>query len=168
MEKLFNDFGFEWTFFIAQIINFLILAIIFKKFLYKPILKVLHDRAEKIAQGLADAEASTKALEKAEERKNEIIKAATLEAEKIIDETKKSAEEMRDELSTKAKKEADKIIEEARATAAEEVRSMENQAKDAALTISKKIVDRILSEIFTKDEREIIISRDVKKIADYE
>src|SRR3989344_3618659 len=101
--EILNNFGFEPTFFIAQIINFLILAFIFKKFLYKPILKALSDRAKKVAQGIKDAESAQKALESAEDKKNEIIKAATLEAENIISVTKKESEKTREELLEKAR-----------------------------------------------------------------
>lgn len=166
MDKLFNDFGFEWPFFVAQIINFLILAVIFKKFLYKPILKVLRDREKKIAQGIADAELATKELEKAETRKDEIIRAATLEAEKIIEETKKSANDLHSELTQKAKDDSVKIIKEAKMLAEEEAKRIETKSHDAALDIAKSIVEKILSELFTKDERQKIMARDIKKIAD--
>ena len=42
--EILNNFGFQPTLFIAQIVNFLILAYVFKRFLYKPILKTLKDR----------------------------------------------------------------------------------------------------------------------------
>lgn len=168
MEKLFNDFGFDTTFFVAQIINFLILAYIFKRFLYKPILKVLHDREKKIAQGVADSEKAALELTEAENTKDEIIKRATLEAEKIIDETKKQTEKMRNELFEKARIDAQKIIDEARNSASEEKKIAERQAKDTSIEIAKKVLTRILDELFTKQEKEKIITRDIKKLTDYE
>ncbi|HVT01255.1 MAG TPA: F0F1 ATP synthase subunit B, partial [Patescibacteria group bacterium] len=109
--ELFKDFGFDPVFFTAQIINFLIIAFVFKKFLYKPVLKTLKDRQKEVKQGLIDAENAHKSLEEAENRKDQIIKKATEEAEKIIEETKISAEEMRAELNSVAKREAERIIE---------------------------------------------------------
>lgn len=166
--EILNNFGFEPTFFIAQIINFLILAFIFKKFLYKPILKVLHDREQKIAHGIKEAEDARLALEAAEAKQNEIIKKATLTAEKIIDETKNQAGTVREELTQIAKNEADKIIKEAKMGAAAEFERAAREAQDAALDISKNIVEKILSEIFTKDEKEKIIKRNIKILDTYE
>ncbi len=166
--EVFKDFGFEPGFFIAQIVNFLILAFVFKKFLYKPILKVLRDREKKIAQGVADADEAHRALETAEAKKDEIIKAATEEAEKIINETKKSAEELRDSLTVSSKKEAQKIITEAKEAAEAEFQKEKNQIEGLALDMSKKILDKILSETFTQSEREKIVQRNIKILEKYD
>src|SRR5581483_10771761 len=96
--ELFRDFGFEPTLFFAQIINFLILAYVFKRFLYKPILKVLKDREHKIKQGLKDADQAAADRQNAEAERERIIKQAGVEAEKILTETKKTAEEMKNQI----------------------------------------------------------------------
>jgi len=166
--EIINNFGFEPTFFIAQIINFLILAFIFKRFLYKPILKVLHDRETKIAQGLKDAESAQKALAAAESEKNEIIKAAALEAGKIIEETKNSAIVLREKLTSDAKSDAAKIIKDAKEIVEIEFQKARLDATNMALDLSKKILEKILSEIFTKDEKQKIMERNLKLIKNYE
>lgn len=166
--QLFKDFGFEPTFFVAQIINFLILAFVFKKFLYKPVLKVLKDREHKIAQGIKDAESARLELEKAEARKDEILKKATLEAEKIIDETKKSAEQIREDILVSAKRDAEKIIQEGHTMAADALESAKTQAGDLALDISKRLLDKILSEMFTKQEKEKIMQKNIEKLNKYD
>ena len=166
--EILNNFGFEPTFFIAQIINFLVLAFVFKKFLYKPILKTLHARQAKIAQSLKDAEEAKLALETAEDKKDEIIKKATIEAEKIIEETKKTAEELREDLTAKAKSESEKIMLDAQAAATEQLDRAQKQAEGLAIDVSKRILNRILSEIFTREEKQKIITRNVKILEKYE
>ena len=64
--EILKNFGFEPVFFIAQIVNFLILFFVFKRFLYKPILKLLKERAREITKGLEDADNAKKTLEDAE------------------------------------------------------------------------------------------------------
>ncbi len=162
--ELFSDFGFEPVFFTAQIINFLILAFIFQKFLYKPILKALKDRQETIKKGLDDAEKATIALDEASAQKDEILRKATLEAEKIIEETKKSAEELREELTSKSKAEADRIISEAKTTAAAELLKAKDEARGVALDLARSILDRVLDEVFTKQEKQKILEKNIKKI----
>jgi len=54
----------DWTTVIFQIINFLILIALLKRFLYGPIIKAMDEREERIAQNLADA---ARMKEKAEE-----------------------------------------------------------------------------------------------------
>lgn len=166
--EILNNFGFEPIFFTAQIINFLILFFIFKRFLYKPILKVLKDRAKDITKGIEDAENAKKALEEAEAQKDRIIAQAALEAEKIIKETRTNAQDIREEILNKSRQEAEKIIEEARDTAALELAAVKDQARDISLELTKKILDRVLAEFFTKDEKERIFARNVKRLNRYE
>jgi F-type H+-transporting ATPase subunit b len=165
--EILRNFGFEPVFFVAQIINFLILAAIFKRYLYKPVLKMLHDREEKIAHGLRDAESATKALADADERKDEIIREATLAAEKIIEETKKSAENLRESLAMTAKQEAEKIVRGAREAANLEFENAKTAAEKFSIDLSKKVLDRVLSEIFTKEEKTKIIERNTERFIDY-
>jgi len=166
--KIFSDLGFEPVFFFAQIINFLILAYIFKRYLYKPVLKMLHDREHKISQGLKDAESARLALEKADLQKDELIKTATLEAEKIIDETKKAAVDLRLKLTEDAKRESEKIILEAKHTADFMFEQAQRKAESNALELSRKLLDRIIGEIFTKEEKNKIIQRGIVRLEKYE
>ena len=54
--ELLSNLGINGKLLLAQIVNFFILLYILKRFAYKPILKVLDDRKEKIEKGLRDAE----------------------------------------------------------------------------------------------------------------
>ena len=49
-------FGVDWTHLMAQIVSFCIVCALLQRFAYKPVLKVLQDRRQQIAQGLADAQ----------------------------------------------------------------------------------------------------------------
>ena len=166
--ELFKDFGFEPTFFFAQIVNFLILAFVFKKFMYKPVLKMLKDREKKIAQGLKDADEARLALDKAREEHDNVIRKATIEAEKIIDETKKSAEQTRAELLEKSRSDAQKIIDEAKGAADLEIKKAQDTAHDMSLEVSKRVLSKILDELFTKQEKAKIMTREAELIRKYE
>ncbi len=164
--QLFKDFGFDPTFFFAQIINFLIIAAIFKKFLYKPVLKVLADRKKTIEKGISDAAKAASDLEHAELKKQEIIKEATLASEKIIEDTKNVAAELKVKLEAAAKKDAEKIISDAHEQAEIEFKKASANAQDIALELSRKIVDKLITELFTKEEKEKIVARNVKRLED--
>src|SRR5437870_10658982 len=60
LMEILKNFGFEPILFIAQIVNFVIIYLILKKFLYKPVLKLLKDRKQTIAGGLKQAEESAR------------------------------------------------------------------------------------------------------------
>lgn len=162
--EILNNFGFKPEFFFAQVTNFLILVWLFKKFLYKPILKTLRDRQEKIAQGLEDAEKARLTLEEAKEKKDEIIKQATQEAEEIINRTQKNAKSLHEELMLNSRKEADKIISDAGQAVRIEFEKAKEAAGNMSVDLARSLLNRVLDEIFTSEEREKIIQRNIKRL----
>ncbi len=78
----------------AQVVNFLILLFILKKFLYGPILKILENRKKTIEQSLKNAEEIELQLQKTKEQSEKIIADTLKEAQKILDQTKEVAAQM--------------------------------------------------------------------------
>ena len=153
ITNILNLFGLEGKLFIAQIINFAVLLIILKIFLYKPIAQILEERKAKIKQGLDDAENAKKALEEADSQKLSILKEAKVDADKILDNTKKSSEILKQKSSEDAKKQAQAEFDKA-----------SKQVGSMSVDLSKKIVSKILSEIFTEQDKTAILSKAVEKI----
>src|SRR3990172_7182109 len=80
MEKL----GVNLGFFLVQLLNFLILAIILKVWALDPIVRMLNERKQKIAQGLEDARVAAEARANAEKEAEKIIAAAQVEGNKVL------------------------------------------------------------------------------------
>jgi len=80
--ELFNALGINLKILIAQFINFAIFFFVLYKFAYKPMLKFLDDRKQKIEQGLNNAEKANNKLIELEEKEKEIIIQANLEGQK--------------------------------------------------------------------------------------
>jgi len=62
MSELIEKLGINWKLFLAQVVNFLIIVAVLRLTVYKPLLKMLRERRERIDKGLRDAEAATKRL----------------------------------------------------------------------------------------------------------
>lgn len=166
--EILKNFGFEPGFFAAQIVNFLILAFVFKKFLYKPILKALKDRSDKIKLGLDEAAKAHEALEKANVERDQILEEATKEAEKIINETKSASEKIKEDLLSESKMAAEKILLDASEQAKLEMERVQKEAKNLALDLSKKVLDKVIDDMFTKEEKEKILKRNIQRLEKYE
>lgn len=164
ITNIINLFGLEGKLFIAQIINFAILLFILKMFLYEPIAKIFEERQAKIKQGLEDAEKSSKALLEAEDKKKEILKVAKLDADKILENTKVSSENLKQKSTEEAKKQATEIIDTAKKQAQDEFAKVSKQVGTMSVDLSKKIVSKVLSEIFTEEDKNAILSKAVEKI----
>lgn len=137
MEQLIQAFGIDVKLIVVQIINFVILLAALSYFLYKPVLKVLNDREEKITQGIKDAEAAAKAKADAETEKQTVLSAAHGEAEKVAQNAKQFADEKSEVIIAEARTKADGVIKDAETKGAE-IKSRaqkESEAEIAKLAI---------------------------------
>lgn len=162
--EILNQFGFDIQLFVAQIVNFLIIAFIFKRFMYKPLLSAIKKREEKISKGLKDAENAQKALEEAQVRSEEIVLKASREADKILQTTKQEAENIRTELVQKATLDTEKMITAAKEQIELEREKFKKESKNLALTLANKILEGSLKGLFDKNEQEQIIKKGLQKI----
>src|SRR5947207_1960651 len=86
-----EQFGWEPKLFLSQVISFIIVALVLKRFAYKPILAVLEQRRQQIADAQLNAEKIKQQLVEAEQRHAEILAKANAQAQKMIDEARESA-----------------------------------------------------------------------------
>ncbi len=146
MESLIHAFGIDIKLITIQIINFLVLAGILSYLLYKPLLKILNEREETIAQGVKDAEAAGQALSAAEDEKKAIVSQAHQEAADINDRAAGFAEENAAKVRAAAEEEAAQKIK----AAEERSRALAEEAKKASeAEIAKLAVlaaEKVLSE----------------------
>src|SRR4051794_4510453 len=91
IQEISRTFGFNGRHLIAQIISFCIVALLLKKFAYNPVLKILEQRRQQIAQGLANAEKIKAELARTEASRQEVLNQANLQANKLIEEARAAA-----------------------------------------------------------------------------
>jgi len=111
--------------FIGQIVIFLTLVFLMRKYLYGPMIDLMDARSQKIADGLAAADAGNEAKAKAEAEIGEQIKEARTKAVEIIASAEKRSAEINEEAVVKAREEAQLIVDAAR----DEVNSELNRAR---------------------------------------
>lgn len=116
MEALIHAFGIDARLITIQVLNFVVLAGLLSYFLYKPVLKIVKEREDKIKQGLLDADSAKQALEGAEAEKKAVLSSAQSKAEEI----EKRAE-------SHAKEKASQIIEEANESVASRIKQAESR-----------------------------------------
>ena len=159
-----QGFGISPVLLLAQIVNFLILLYILKRFAYKPILKLLKERQAKIAESIDNAKASEEALEKALEKEKEILKKAQKQAQEILAEAKKQSESVSSTTQEEAKKQANRILEDAKKEIQRE--SQETQKKLEAYTtkLAITILEKSLKDLLDEKDQEKVIEKALKKI----
>jgi F-type H+-transporting ATPase subunit b len=119
MADLLQSFGVDARLLIIQAVNFAVLLGALTYFLYKPVLKVLDERREKIAQGVADAQKASEELADASKTAEGIVSTATDSAEQILSTSKDAAMQKGKELIDEAQARSERIEADAQAKAAE-------------------------------------------------
>lgn len=162
--EIIQQFGVEPVLLVAQIINFLILLFILKKFAYKPIFKMLSDRKKTIENSLKQAEDAKRALDEALEKEKEILKNAQNSASKILQDTKVQADEMIENAREQAKTQMDQMIDDARRQLSQDAKDMEKRLAQKTAQMATDIVKNAAKSIFTEKEQKEVIKKMAKKM----
>jgi len=144
-----ETFGWNPWLFLSQVISFLIVALLLRRFAYKPILAVLEERRRKIEEGQLNAEKIRKELAEAEEGYQEILAKANADAQKMIDEARESAAHLSERKQQEAIAAAEQIITKAREAAAlEHERTMESLKHELGRLVvetTAKVTEKVLT-----------------------
>jgi len=137
---------------IAQIINFLILFFLFKKFLTKPITTIIQDRRDLI-----------KKLENADKVYEERLEAARLESKEIVQEWMNRKEKLIVEAWVLADKKRAEILADAKLQSDKVITSAENRAKILETELEKNFIDGVKRTSLLVVKKLIQKDKDIKK-----
>ncbi|MEY2488444.1 MAG: F-type H+-transporting ATPase subunit b [Verrucomicrobiota bacterium] len=144
-----ETFGFDVWIFLSQVISFVIVALVLRQFAYKPILQVLEERRQRIAEGLLNAEKIKQQLAEAEQRHAEILAKANAQAQKMIDEARESSAHIAERKQQEAIVAAEQIMAKAReASAIEHERTMaelKHELGRLVVNTTAKVTGKILT-----------------------
>lgn len=133
---------------IGQFITFAILVWFTMKYVWPPIIKAMHEREKKIADGLEAAERSKRELEIAEHKALTIIRDAKQQATQIIEQANLHSAQLVEEAKSQAKQESQRIVEMAQGEIDREIaqakEALKSQLAVLAVTGAEKIIQRKL------------------------
>ena len=112
MEAL-GNLGINLSYLVVQILNFFIVMLIMSFWAYKPIVKVLDERSNKIAKSLEDARKAEESLDAARAEADKIISDAQVERAKIISDATERAETTAADIRAASTNEKAKVMEQA-------------------------------------------------------
>ncbi len=153
VHDLVEKFGIDGVNIGMQMLSFGILAFVLYKFAIKPVLGTMDERTHKIQEGLKFAEETRKQLATAQQESATFIKNAQLEANKIIEEARKTSKELSDKTLKDATERATGLI-----TKAEQAIELEKKKMlaDARAEIARLVVattERVLAKKLTDADR---------------
>lgn len=127
------------------VINILFLYWIFRKFLFQPVMKVIHTREELVKQQFENAKKNQDAADQMKTEYQEKLKTAHVQAEEIMVHAKQRAEKEHDQMLLKTREESERMLERAK----NDIKSEQVKAKQEvsaeiaklAMVAAKKILE---------------------------
>jgi F-type H+-transporting ATPase subunit b len=162
--EIFKTFGLDPYLVTAQIVNFLIIFYVLKRYLYPPLFKVFKKREELVKESITKAEENEKILEKTKNLEKETIKKAKVTADEVIKEAHERSEEIIKEAEEAAKQNADKMLKDAKEQIALETETAQKELNKYVVKLSIQILEKSLSNVLTEKEQSEIVAKAMKEI----
>jgi F-type H+-transporting ATPase subunit b len=160
-----EQFGFQKQLFIAQVISFCIIAFLLHRFAYKPILRVLEERRQKIAESLANAEKIKQELANAQAKAQEIIGQAGAQATKLIEEGRQAAARVQEQETQKAIEAANQIVAKARQASEAELARAKAELRKELVRLVAETTAKVSGKVLTLDDQKRLADETTKQIA---
>ncbi len=146
----FASLGVNLPLLVVFIINFIVLFILLRLFLYKPVLKMLDERAKRTKEGMELAEATKKEYEQAKGEVQKQIENGRQEAQAIIAQALQTGERLKEESRAEATRQAQVIIDRTRAELDSErdkiVDGLRKEFVDIAISAAEKVIKETLDK----------------------
>lgn len=151
-----NSVGFEWREFLAQLFNFAIVLFVLWRFAYRPVLAMLKERSDRIAESITNAEKIKTELAKTETSRQEILDKAASQANKMIEEARTAAARVQEQETQKAIAQAEQIIAKAReATEADHARMLADLKREVGMLVVKTTANVTGKVLTPEDQRRL-------------
>jgi F-type H+-transporting ATPase subunit b len=132
MEAITGTLGLNWPGLIWHSINFLVLFLLLRQFLFKPVVGMLDARAQRVRESMEQADQARRAAEQAES-----------DRQALLAETRREAEQIR----ARADEQAKRILADAEARAQERQHQIEAQAEASARQIEERVMSQVRAQL---------------------
>jgi len=160
-----TTFGLDWPHFIAQCISFLIVAGLLAKFAYKPVLIVLAERRQRIADGLANADKIKQELARTTAMQQEVLEKANAQANKLIEEARAAAARVQEQETQKAIAQAEQIMTKAREAAVLERQKMLIDLKREVVSLVVQTTSLVAGKVLKAEDQQRLAEETRRQLA---
>ncbi len=168
MDELINKFGIDWKLLVAQIVNFVILLFLLKKFMYKPLINLMNSRRQKIVEGLEKAKKGEEEFQKIQELREKELAKIQKEAERVIQKAKDIGDKKQQEILKEAEEKTKKIVEEARGRIEIEKEKMLKEVRQDVANLVVTATGKILEEKVDSEREKKLVNEVIGKLRGHE
>ncbi|MBV9491253.1 MAG: F0F1 ATP synthase subunit B [Verrucomicrobia bacterium] len=164
-ENIAQTFGVYWPNLIAQVILFILVYLILRRYAFKPVVDMFEERRRRIEEGQLNAEKIKQQLAEAQQRYEDILAKANAQAQHLIEEVRFSADRLAEKKRQEAIAEAEQITQKANeAITLERARVM----ADVKRELGRLVVDattRVTGKILTPTDQQRLNEETARQIA---
>jgi len=160
----FASLGINLPLLIAFVINFIILLVMLGKFLYKPVLKMLDERAQRIKESMEWAESTKQEYEQAKVEVQKQIEKGRQEAQAIIAQALQKGEGLREEARKEAAEQAKTIVEKARVELEAERDKMVEDLRKEFVSLLVLASEKVIRQTLDKEKQSRLIEEALDQV----
>jgi F-type H+-transporting ATPase subunit b len=149
---------------LGQLITFSVFVWFTMKFVWPPILKVMKEREQRIADGLAAAERGQQALELAQLKADEHLKEAKQQAAEIIEQANKRANQMSEESKQQIRIENERLLAIARADIQQEWQTAQQKLRAEVANLVITTTEKILAQSLDSVAQHALVKQSLEEI----
>ena len=153
MDKLLNQF--EFGLFFWQVIIFVGLIFLLKKFAWKPILDAVNEREEGIKNALLSADNARREMQNLQSDNQRILQEARMERDSLLKDAREMKEKMIADAVNEAQAQGLKMIEQAKAAIQNEKNVAMADLKLQVSTLSLEIAEKLLKDELSNKEAQV-------------
>ncbi len=163
----FASLGINLPLLVVFVINFIILFVLLRLFLYKPVLKMLDERARRTKEAMDMAEATKKQYEEARTEIQKQMEKGRQEAQAIIAQAIQTGERMKEEARQEASRQTQEMIERAREEIAAERERLVEDLRREFVEISIAAAEKVIRETLDREKHRKLIEETLKESATF-
>jgi F-type H+-transporting ATPase subunit b len=159
----FASLGINLPLLVVFIVNFIILLVMLRLFLYQPVMKVLDERAKRTKDAMELAEATKKEYEQAKGEVQKQIEKGRQEAQAIITQAMQVGERLKGESREEAAKQAQVMIDRARSELEAERDKIVGDLRREFVDISIAAAEKVIKETLDKEKHRKLIEETLQE-----
>jgi F-type H+-transporting ATPase subunit b len=159
----FASLGINLPLLVVFIVNFIILLVLLRLFLYQPVMKVLDERAKRTKDAMELAEAIKKEYEQAKGEVQKQIEKGRQEAQAIITQAMQVGERLKEESKQEAAKQAQVMIDRTRSELEAERDKIVGDLRREFVDISIAAAEKVIKETLDKEKHRKLIEETLQE-----
>jgi F-type H+-transporting ATPase subunit b len=149
---------------LTQIVAFLIMYWVLKRFAWKPLMKLMDDRKQLISSDFETIRNEKNEIEKIKEDYRQKLKSLESESKLKIHEAVEKGEELAQEIAKEARMKAQDILNKAEREMEQEIKDAKKHFKDLVVNVSMNLANKLMQEELNKDRHTKLIDETLQQV----